>query len=157
MHRLLLSSSLFVSSLVVSSVLGGCAGPDSLTGSIDQSHSLAFDTVGLRLFTDQNAYELKYEKALDSGDNDVVAKVVFDAPEGGVVLDQEITLVAGEAQVERITAKNDPFPGLDEGKISFSAGGVVDGELSTGEFSALFVNGKSLQGTFSVVLSHTSF
>jgi len=153
MHRHLLA----VSSFLVLAGAASCAGPDTLTGSIDQSHSLAFDTVALRYFTDQDAYELKYTQALDSGDADVVAKVVFDAPEGGVVVDQEIALVAGEAQVERITSKNDPFPELDEGKISFSAGAVEDGELSTGEFSALFVNGKSLQGTFSVVLEHIEF
>ena len=153
MHRHLLAVSSFL--LLAGAV--GCAGPDTLTGSIDQSHSLAFDSVGLRFFTDQNAYELKYEKVLDSGDADVVAKVVFDAPEGGIVIDEEVTLVAGEAQVERITSKNDPFPALEEGKFSLSAGGVKDGELSTGEFFALFANGKSLQGTFSVVLEHTSF
>lgn len=152
----MLRPALLVSSVLTLSALG-CADADTLTGSIDQSHDLSFDTVGLRLFTDQNVYELKYEKALESGDNDVVAKVVFDAPAGGIVLDSEVTLVADEAQVERITAKNDPFPGLDEGKISFSAGGVDEGDVSTGEFSALFVNGKSLQGTFTVPLKYASF
>lgn len=134
-----------------------CAGPDSLTGSISESHDLGFDTVGLRLFTDQDAYELKYEKLLDSGDRDVVAKVVFDTPADGLVLDRDIDLPLNGGQVERITAANDPFPGLDTGRIVFSAGGVDDGELSTGEFSVLFVNGKSLEGTFSVTLEHASF
>ena len=34
-------------SLVVVVAGAGCGGPDSLTGSIDQSHDLSFDSVGL--------------------------------------------------------------------------------------------------------------
>ena len=68
-------------------VVAGCEGPNALKGSITDSHDLSFDTVRLRLFTDQLAYELRYEKALDGGDQDIVAKVVFDVPEGGVVID----------------------------------------------------------------------
>jgi hypothetical protein len=105
----------------------GCEEPNSLKGSITDSHDLAFDTVRLRLFTDQQAYELRYEKALEGGAQDIVAKLVFDVPEGGIVLDKAIDLLPLGGQVERITAKNDPFPGVERADVTFTAGGVDDG------------------------------
>jgi hypothetical protein len=135
----------------------GCEEPNSLKGSITDSHDLAFDTVRLRLFTDQQAYELRYEKALEGGAQDIVAKLVFDVPEGGIVLDKAIDLLPLGGQVERITAKNDPFPGVERADVTFTAGGVDDGDGTTGAWGATFDNGKTINGTFDVTLEHASF
>ena len=135
----------------------GCEEPNSLTGSITDSHDLAFDTVRLRFFTDQQAYELRYEKALEGGAQDIVAKVVFDVPEGGIVLESAIDLLPLGGQVERITAKNDPFPGVERADVTFTAGGVDDGDATTGAWGATFDNGKTINGTFDVTLEHASF
>ena len=135
----------------------GCEEPNSLTGSITDSHDLAFDTVRLRLFTDQEAYELRYEKALEGGAQDIVAKVVFDVPAGGIVIDSAIDLLPLEGRVERITAKNDPFPGVERADVTFTAGGVDDGDDTTGAWGATFDNGKTISGTFEVTLEHASF
>ena len=143
---------------VVGSALGaGCAEPNSLSGSITDSHDLSFDTVQLRLFTDQQAWELRYEKALDSGDQDIVAKVVFDVPEGGLVLDAPIDVLAEDGRIERITAKNDPFPSVEDADATFTAGGVEDGAATTGTWGATFDNGKTISGTFEATLEHASF
>jgi hypothetical protein len=143
---------------VVSSALGaGCAEPNSLSGSITDSHDLSFDTVQLRLFTDQQAWELRYEKALDSGDQDIVAKVVLDVPEGGLVLDAPIDVLAEDGRIERITAKNDPFPSVEDADVTFTAGGVEDGAATTGTWGATFDNGKTISGTFEATLEHASF
>jgi hypothetical protein len=149
---------IIVALAVVGSALGaGCAEPNTLTGSITDSHDLSFDTVQLRLFTDQQAYELRYEKALESGDQDIVAKVVFDVPEGGVVLDEQFDVLAEDGRVERITAKNDPFPSVEDADFIFTAGGVEDGAATTGSWGATFDNGKTISGTFEAALEHASF
>lgn len=135
----------------------GCAEPNSLSGSIDSSHDLTFDAVGLRLFTDQQAYELKYTKLLDSGDTDVVAKVVFDVPSESVALGTAIDLLNTNGKVERITAANDPFPELESGSITFTAGGADEGAATTGEFASTFTNGRTLNGTFDAELEFASF
>ena len=140
--------------------IAGCAGcvePNTLTGSITDSHDLTFDTVQLRLFTDQQAFELRYEKALESGDQDIVAKVVFDVPDGGLVLDAQIDVLAEAGRVERITAKNDPFPAVEDADITLTAGGVDDGAATTGTWGATFENGKTISGTFEATLEHASF
>jgi len=153
-----MSRTLFIAALVVGSAAGaGCAEPNTLTGSITDSHDLSFDTVQLRLFTDQQAYELRYEKALESGDQDIVAKVVFDVPEGGVVLDEQFDVLAEDGRVERITAKNDPFPSVEDADFTFTAGGVEDGAATTGSWGATFDNGKTISGTFEATLEHASF
>jgi hypothetical protein len=149
----------FASAVVVVVGLGvvGCAEPNSLSGSIDSSHDLTFDAVGLRLFTDQKAYELKYTKLLDSGDTDVVAKVVFDVPSESVPLGTAIDLLDTNGKVERITAANDPFPDLESGSITFAAGGSDEGSTTTGEFASTFTNGRTLNGTFETELEFASF
>jgi hypothetical protein len=145
-------------SLVICCFAVGCDEPNTLTGSISQSHDLTFDDVSLRLFSEQGTYELKYTKALEGGGDDVVAKVVFDQPEGGVTADDELDLLALHGTIERITAADDPFPdGLDKANAVFSAGGNDDGEDSVGEFSSTFANGKTLNGTFSTPLEVVDF
>ncbi len=148
-----------VAAVVVVAGLGGvgCAQPNSLSGSIGSSHDITFDAVGLRLFTDQQAYELKYTKLLDSGDTDVVAKVVFDVPSASVAAGTAIDLLENNGKVERITAANDPFPDLASGSITFTAGGADEGSTTTGEFASTFANGRTLNGTFDTELEFASF
>jgi hypothetical protein len=135
----------------------GCAEPNSLGGSIADSHDLTFDSVRLRLLTDQQVFELRYEKSLDSGDQDIVAKLVVDVPEGGVVLDTQLDVLALDGRIERITAKNDPFPAAERADLTFTAGGVEDGERTAGSWGATFENGKTISGTFETPLEHASF
>jgi len=135
----------------------GCAEPNRLTGSITDSHDLSFDSVRLRLLTDQQAWELRYEKTLDSGDLDVVAKLVADVPGGGLVLDEQLDVLALNGRIERITAKNDPFPAVERADLTFTAGGVDDGDAAVGSWGATFENGKTISGTFETPLEHASF
>lgn len=129
-----------------------------MTGSIDQSHDLTFETVQLQLLTGQGAYELKYLKALEGGGDDTVAKVVFDQPEGGAVVDEELDLIALNGRVERITAANDPFPAtLTKANAVFAAGGNENDEATSGNFAATFDNGKTLNGSFDVELEVVDF
>ena len=142
----------------VALIAGGCAEPNSLTGSIDQSHDLGFETVELRLLSGQLAYELKYLKALEGGGDDTVAKVVFDQPAGGVVVDAELDLLQLNGRVERITAANDPFPAvLQKASATFAAGGNDAGDPTTGSFAATFDSGKTLNGSFDVALEVVDF
>jgi hypothetical protein len=142
---------------VPGALLGACAEETTLTGSISSSHDLSFDDVELRLLTDQRVYELKYLKALDGGDNDIVARVVVDEPEGGVVEGAAIELGANAGRVDRVTAQNDPFPDLERGTLTFLSGATDDGAATTGEFATTFENGKTLNGTFSTSLTFASF
>ena len=150
-------AALSIAALLTATVSAGCEEPNSLGGSITDSHDLSFDSVRLRLFTDQEAYELRYEKLLDSGDRDIVVKVIFDAPEGGITVGSAVDIVASDGNVERITAKNDPFPAVERADITFTSGGVEDVELSTGEWGATFDNGKTIEGAFEIELEHASF
>ena len=149
---------LFVCAFAASLFVAGCDEPNSLSGSISTSHDLTFETVHLSLLSGQGAYELKYLLPLEGGGDDVVAKVVFDRPEGGIVVDEELDLLTLNGKVERVTAANDPFPaGLEKANVTFSAGGNEAGEESVGEFASTFDNGKTLNGTFDVELEVVDF
>ncbi len=134
-----------------------CQEPNSLTGSITDSHDLSFDSVQIRLLTDQDVYEVRYDKALDGGANDIVCKLVFDAPSSGITLDAQLDVIALDGRVERITAKNDPFPDIERADVTFTAGGTDDGDTTIGVWGATFTNGKTISGTFDAPLTHVSF
>jgi hypothetical protein len=153
-------------SVVVGVVVGGvggsssgCAEDNTLTGSIGTSHDLDFDDVALRLLTDQAVLELRYLRALDTDGpvDDVVARVVCDVPDGGVVPDEPIDLIEHDGVVQRVTAANDPFPPLRQGSLTFTVGGVDDGDDTRGRFAATFDNGRTLNGTFATTLVHARF
>lgn len=130
-----------------------------LDGSIKESHDLSFDTVEVRFFPDQERFEVAYFKQLaDDGSTgvDTVAKLVFAQPEGGVVVDDAIALDPAGDIMERITAADDPFPGLREGEVTFTAAATI-GETTAGEFSTTFTNGKTLNGAFEGKLLSCSF
>ena len=140
----------------------GCpAPPNLLDGSIKTSHDLTFDTVELRYIPDQTVYQLSYFRSLDEEGTgaDTVAKITFNEPAGGVVVEQPIDITAAEAdgRVERVTAADDPFPAdLDTGTVTFLTAPVV-GEVVDGEFAVTFANGKTLNGAFEVELTEVSF
>jgi hypothetical protein len=136
----------------------GCGEPPNhLEGSIDESHSLAFDTVKLQLLTSQARYEFRYEKTLEGGGIDVVAKLVFDQPAGGVVLNQAIDLITVDAVVQRVTVANDPFPDFRSGQVEFSAGAINQDEQTTGTWTTTLENGKTLNGGFDGPLDVIAF
>ncbi|MCC7071948.1 MAG: hypothetical protein IT383_11535 [Deltaproteobacteria bacterium] len=138
----------------------GCPPPANfLDGSVKESHDLAFDTVEVRFFPDQETFQVAYFKQLaEDGSTgvDTVAKLVFAQPEGGVVVEEVITLDPAVDVMQRITAADDPFPDLREGQVSFTAAATV-GATTAGEFSTTFTNGKTLNGAFEGELLSCSF
>lgn len=138
----------------------GCPPPPNfLDGSIKESHDLSFDTVEVRFFPEQGRFEIAYFKQLaEDGSTgvDTVAKLVFSQPEGGVVVDQAISLDPAADIMERITAADDPFPGLREGEVTFGSAANI-GETTSGEFATTFTNGKTLNGGFEGELLSCSF
>lgn len=160
-HALLLSLSL---SLSFAALLTGCPPPPNfLDGSVKTSHDLSFDSDELRFLSDQKTFQLSYFKLLDpkkpSGDVDVVVKVTFNAPAGGVVVDKAIDLndPAIKGKVERVTSKNDPFPDtMRKGQVIFHSKAAVGAQV-TGEFEVTFDNGETLDGGFQVAETEASF
>lgn len=135
----------------------GCSAGNSLSGSISESHDLRFESVRLRLFTDQQAWELRYVLPLAGGGDDIVAKVVLDVPTDGWNVGDPIDLPTHGGRLERITARNDPFPEIERAELTFSRGAVDVDDDSAGSWGATFVNGKTVFGTFQVPLEHASF
>jgi hypothetical protein len=141
----------------------GCPeAPNFLDGSIKDSRDLTFDSVQLRSLSDQGAWDLQYLKKLEGGGNDdIVAKIAFTEPAGGIKLDEEIDLLDEEIDgvVQRNTAagNSDTFPaGLEKGVITFTAG-VKVGDTAKGEFAATFDNGKTLFGAFETEVTEANF
>jgi hypothetical protein len=134
-----------------------CGGQNTLSGSIADSHDLSFESVRLRLLTDQQVWELRYLAPLEGGGEDIVAKVVVDVPADGWSPGSAIDLLAHNGRIERITARNDPFPEPERAELTFSQGGVDDGDDTAGGWGATFVNGKTVQGTFRAPLEHDRF
>lgn len=133
--------------------------PNFLDGSVKESHDLTFDTVEVRFFPEQERFEIAYFKQLSEDGStgvDTVAKLVFSQPEGGVVVARAIPLDPAADIMERITAADDPFPGLREGEVTFATAATV-GETTSGEFSTTFTNGKTLNGGFEGELLSCSF
>jgi hypothetical protein len=132
--------------------------PNHLEGSVESSHALDFTDVSLTLLTRQARFELRYDKALEGGGgNDVVVKLVFDQPAGGVVLNTNIDLTQADAVLDRVTVANDKLPDLRQGLVRFSQGAATDGEQTIGEFSTTLENGTTLNGGFDTALSVVDF
>jgi hypothetical protein len=142
--------------LVGMAALLGCpAAPNSLEGSIDETMSLEFDRTEMRRLLDVTI-QLDYLKDLESGDFDIVAKVVFDTPSGGIVVDEAIDIIANNGIIERRASDNLDFPALEQATITFSAGGNEPGNAA-GRFAATFDNGKTLGGTFDTEMTDVDF
>ena len=129
--------------------------PNSLDGSV--TVSLEFDrTRMLRGKEPTHTIQLEYIKDLDAGE-DVVAKIVFDTPDGGFDPDVEYDLKKNNAIVERVTKEKDNFGELTEGIIVFFEGGNANGKKAVGRFAATFENGRTLRGNFDVKVEGTDF
>lgn len=125
--------------------------PNRLEGSIGSSVSLEFDHTRLVRYIDSLTFQLEYLRALEGGGDDVVAKIVFDEPAGGVAVDKPIDLVSQDGVVERIVAAGDAFPLMDTGTLTFEQGGQEPGPAA-GTFAVTFENGRTLNGAFSADL-----
>lgn len=123
--------------------------PNHLEGSISSNVSLDFDETRLIRYPDL-AVQLEYLKVIETG-SDVVAKIVFDTPEGGVKAGEPIDLLEHDGVVERIVAAGDTFPAMDTGTLTFDEGGDAPGPAS-GNFAVTFDNGRTLNGQFQVEL-----
>jgi len=142
--------------LLVSALATGCPEePNSLEGSIDETMSLDFDRTEMRRY-DGVTIQLDYIKELESGDLDIIAKIVFDTPEGGIVVDEGIDILANNGIIERVASDGLDFPPLEQATITFSSGGTEAG-AATGRFTATFDNGKTLGGNFDTELEDVEF
>ena len=143
--------------LVASTAVAGCADPPNhLEGSIDSSVSLVFDSTRMIRYSSL-AIQLEYSKELEGSTTpDIIAKIVFDSPEGGVTEGSAIDLLEQNGIVERIVAEGDSFPPLDQGQLTFETGGNDPGP-AVGDFAITFDNGRTLNGTFDVELEDVDF
>lgn len=149
---------LCLSSLVLFAALAfapGCGDPpNSLRGSIGSSHDLTFDSTRLIRYETLEV-QLEYLKELEGGGHDVVVKVVFTTPAGGIPPGEEIDLVENDGIDARVFVAGDAFP-LDRGTILFEEGGNEPGP-ARGRFDVIFENGRTLLGTFDTVLEDVRF
>ncbi len=126
--------------------------PNHLEGSISSNVSLAFDHTRLVRYQPTLALQLEYLQTLEGGGgDDVVAKIVLDTPEGGIVSGEPIDLAAHGGVVERVVAAGDTFPAYDTAHITFDEGGNEPGPAK-GSFAVTFDNGRTLNGLFDVEL-----
>lgn len=144
--------------LALTAALAGCPDPPNmLDGSIGEVFDLAFDEVRIRKFTATGEVQIEYmqEPEEEGSSKDVVAQITVTTPEGGFPLDTNIKFDQVAGRVHRV-APGDDFPPLEEGTISFSAGANEIGDQTTGEFSALFENKRTLRGNFDAPLEEAS-
>lgn len=153
-----LSRSPFVLALaLVVAGLAACGDPPNhLEGSIASNVSLDFDYTRLVRYEDLSV-QLEYLKELEGAEDDaaaqhdVVVKIVFDTPEGGIVNGEAIDLKEHDGVVERVVAAGDTLPPYDVGNITFDEGGNEPGPAK-GSFAITFENGRTLNGLFDVEL-----
>lgn len=137
--------------LALALVASACGDPPNhLEGSVSSNVSLEFDHTRLVRYPTLSI-QLEYLKTLESGTDDVVAKIVFDTPEGGIPAGEPIDLAKHNGVVERVVAAGDTFPPFDTGNITFDEGGNDPG-LAKGSFAVTFENGRTLNGLFEVEL-----
>lgn len=136
--------------VVSTAFLASCGGPpNSLEGSIEESFSLEFDRVeirkqGLSLLIEY----LRDAKATTSADK--VCKIVLDTENLPL---KDNSVVKGDTFLERVTISRvattgGDFPDLRGGEIKFEKFEFKHGGHIDGEFSVVFVNGRTLHGTF---------
>ena len=133
--------------VVAATLLTSCPEPPNyLDGSIGEVFDLKFDEVRIRKYSATKELQIEYLKNGDAG-KDVVAQITITTPEGGFPKDTEIKLDQVNGKVHRV-APGDDFPAITEGNIDFSAGGNAVGEQTTGKFSLIFENKRTLRGNF---------
>ena len=123
--------------------LVGCAGLDELDGSIKDQLSLAFDRI--EALGQQDALVINYRR----GEREIVAKIVVttddtDLTDKKLEGPEFLTRVA----LSRSVIKNDQFPEILSGELTFSAYSTRPGDPISGEFTITFKGGDGLAGRF---------
>lgn len=148
--------SAFVALIFALAITGCGPEPNSLDGSIGEVVDLTFDQVQMRKFT-SGTIQLDYLRAIEDTESfDIVCKVVFDVPEGGIPAGEAIDIPANNGRIERVVVAGDEFPEIDNATITFESGGDDVGP-ATGEFGATFEGGRTLEGTFDTDLEAVDF
>lgn len=139
-------------------VLSACPEPpNSLEGSSDELFDLSFDEVRIRLYQSSvTSTQIEYmRKSEDGSAMDIVAQITLTQPEGGFPAETDILFSQVDGHIHRI-APGDDYPGLEEGHVLFHAGGNKVDEQTTGEFSAIFENRRTLRGNFDAKMTLAS-
>ncbi len=132
--------------VAIAALATGCSDDNELSGSISESHSLAFDRVTVRL---QDTWLiLAYLRDRPSG-TEKVCKLVIDTdglPDGA-------TTIAGDEFFERVnlqrsTFADDAFPPIESGEIVFDELDLQPSGDVSGEFIIQFDTGHTLIGIF---------
>jgi hypothetical protein len=126
----------------------GCGG-NGLTGSIGEVVSLSFSEVELVKLGEELSVE--YLCRCDKGGVDKVCILVLDAT--GMGLDDGAA-IRGDAFDERVTLRRavrsgDLFPEIEHGSLELSEIAFRHKGRAAGEFTVVFVNGRTLEGSFS--------
>lgn len=130
--------------------------PNLLDGSIDEMFDLGFDEVRIRTFETTQELQIEYlRQAEDGSAMDVVAQITVTRPGGGFPADTDIKFAQVNGKVHRV-AVGDDFPPVSEGTITFYQGGNAVDEQTSGEFSVLFENKRTLRGRFDAKLALAS-
>lgn len=142
---------------VATAALSGCGNPPNhLEGSVESSVSLDFDETRMIRYQSLDI-QLEYIKELEGSTTpDIVTKIVFATPDGGVPEGEPIDILANDGIVERVVAAGDNFPPLDQGRITFETGGNEPGP-AVGDFALTFENGRTLNGNFDTELEDVDF
>lgn len=128
--------------------LTACGGRENeLSGSISESFSLDFDSVRIR--KQNTTLLIEYLKKL-GGSTAKVCKVVVDAESLPL---KDNARISGDLFLERVSIQREAqtasdFPDVQGGKIKFDKISFKDGGECEGEFDAVFVNGRTIIGSF---------
>lgn len=131
--------------------------PNSLEGSMDELFDLSFKEVRIRQYQSSVvSMQVEYMRPSEDGSAmDIVAQLTFTEPEGGFPSDVDITFDQVDGRVHRI-AVGDDFPDIQEGHLTLYQGGNDVDQRTSGEFSAIFENRRTLRGTFDAKMSLAS-
>ena len=149
--------SVLLALLLVIPALSGCpSGGDTLEGSMSESFDLAFDRTQLRRINGVTI-QLQYLRDIEGSTiPDVVCKIVFDTPAGGIPEGEAIDIITNNGIIERVAVGGEDFPAPELANITFDSGGNEPG-AAAGSFASTFDNGKTLNGTFEADLEELEF
>ena len=154
-------------------LLGACAPPGTLAGSIEAEYSLTYDQIRAHRFGERLV--ISYEDRVSAGDAIVVdgefrnqvARIVLFTGRQALEEDVEIPIVGADVGypvgiVERYVVEKSEAGGLVQGKafpqvrsatVRFTELGEKDGDRIVGEFHATFANDRNIGGEFQAELT----
>jgi len=134
--------------LLAAYLLGGCGAASSLDGSVGDSVALDFDRVRIR--SQGSTLLIEYLRDI-AGGSDKVCKMTVVTDDLGVAADTylEDDTFLERVSLSRVVASADQFPGVSGGSLHFVDFGLDPAGAISGEFHALFDNGRTLTGAFS--------